>query len=35
MNKEKGIKADGGSVFEWGSVTKLTVWVSHAALGAR
>ena len=28
MNKEKGIKADDGSVFEWGSVTKLTVWVS-------
>ena len=28
MDKEKGIKADDGSVFEWGSVTKLTVWVS-------
>ena len=28
MNKEKGIKADDDSVFEWGSVTKLTVWVS-------
>ncbi|MBP2620148.1 serine hydrolase [Streptococcus panodentis] len=28
MDKEKGIKADDSSVFEWGSVTKLTVWVS-------
>ena len=28
MNKEKGIKADDDSVFEWGSVTKLTVWLS-------
>ena len=28
MNKEKGVKADDGSVFEWGSVTKLTVWIS-------
>ncbi|MCC3172872.1 serine hydrolase domain-containing protein [Streptococcus sanguinis] len=28
MNKEKGVKADDGSVFEWGSVTKLTVWLS-------
>ena len=28
MNKEKGVKADDDSVFEWGSVTKLTVWVS-------
>ena len=28
MDKEKGIKADDDSVFEWGSVTKLTVWVS-------
>ena len=28
MNKEKGIKADDDSVFEWGSVTKLTIWVS-------
>lgn len=28
MDKEKGIKADDGSVFEWGSVTKLTIWVS-------
>ncbi|MBP2619969.1 MULTISPECIES: serine hydrolase domain-containing protein [Streptococcus] len=28
MDKEKGVKADDDSVFEWGSVTKLTVWVS-------
>lgn len=28
MDKEKGIKADDNSVFEWGSVTKLTVWIS-------
>ncbi len=35
MDKEKGIKADDDSVFEWGSVTKLTVWVCYAALGAR
>ena len=28
INKEKGIKADDDSIFEWGSVTKLTVWVS-------
>ena len=28
MNKEKDIKADDDSIFEWGSVTKLTVWVS-------
>ena len=28
MDKEKGIKADDDSVFEWGSVTKLTVWLS-------
>ena len=28
MNKEKDIKADDDSVFEWGSVTKLTVWIS-------
>jgi len=28
MNKEKGVKADDDSVFEWGSVTKLTVWIS-------
>ena len=28
MDKEKGIKADDDSVFEWGSVTKLTIWVS-------
>ena len=28
MNKEKGVKADDSSVFEWGSVTKLTVWLS-------
>ena len=28
MNKEKGVKADDSSVFEWGSVTKLTIWVS-------
>ncbi len=28
MDKEKGIKADDDSIFEWGSVTKLTVWVS-------
>ncbi|WP_164828434.1 serine hydrolase, partial [Streptococcus sp. DD11] len=28
MDKEKGIKTDDSSVFEWGSVTKLTVWVS-------
>ena len=28
MDKEKDIKADDDSVFEWGSVTKLTVWVS-------
>lgn len=28
MDKEKGIKADDDSVFEWGSVTKLTVWIS-------
>ncbi len=28
MDKEKDIKADDDSVFEWGSVTKLTVWLS-------
>ncbi|WP_314831254.1 serine hydrolase domain-containing protein [uncultured Streptococcus sp.] len=28
MNKEKGIKADDNSVFEWGSVGKLAIWVS-------
>ena len=28
MDKEKGIRADDDSVFEWGSVTKLTVWIS-------
>ena len=28
MDKEKGVKADDDNVFEWGSVTKLTVWVS-------
>ena len=28
MDKEKGIKADDDSVFEWGSITKLTVWIS-------
>ncbi|RSI09177.1 serine hydrolase domain-containing protein [Streptococcus sanguinis] len=28
MDREKGIKADDDSVFEWGSVTKLTVWIS-------
>ena len=28
MNKEKRVKADDDSVFEWGSVTKLTVWIS-------
>ena len=28
MNKEKGIKADENSVFEWGSVGKLAIWVS-------
>lgn len=28
MNKEKGIKADDSSVFEWGSVGKLAIWVS-------
>ena len=28
MDKEKGIKADDDSVFEWGSVTKLTIWLS-------
>ena len=28
MDKEKGVKADDDSVFEWGSVTKLTVWLS-------
>ena len=28
MNKEKDIKADDDSIFEWGSVTKLTVWLS-------
>ena len=28
MDKEKDIKADDDSIFEWGSVTKLTVWVS-------
>ena len=28
MDKEKGVTADDDSVFEWGSVTKLTVWVS-------
>ena len=27
-DKEKGIKADDDSVFEWGSVTKLTIWIS-------
>ena len=27
-DKEKGIKVDEKSVFEWGSVTKLTVWIS-------
>ena len=28
MDKEKGLQTDDNSVFEWGSVTKLTVWVS-------
>ena len=28
MNKEKKVKTDDSSIFEWGSVTKLTVWVS-------
>ena len=28
MDKEKGIKVDKDSVFEWGAVTKLTVWIS-------
>ena len=28
MDKEKGIKADDDSVFEWGSAGKLMVWVS-------
>ena len=28
MNKDKGLKADDSSVFDWGSVGKLTVWVS-------
>ena len=28
MDKKKGIPADDESVFEWGSVTKLTIWVS-------
>ena len=28
MDKEKGIKADNSSVFDWGSVTKLTVWIA-------
>ncbi|KXT83033.1 Beta-lactamase [Streptococcus sp. DD11] len=28
MDKENKVKADDDSVFEWGSVTKLTVWVS-------
>ena len=28
MNKEKKVKTDDSSVLEWGSVTKLTVWVS-------
>ena len=28
MDKEKGVTADDDSVFEWGSVTKLTVWLS-------
>ena len=28
MDKEKGIKVDNDSVFEWGSTGKLTIWVS-------
>ena len=28
INKEKGLETGYDSVFEWGSVTKLTVWVS-------
>ena len=28
MNKEKKVKTDDSSVLEWGSVTKLTVWIS-------
>ena len=28
MNKEKKVKTYDSSIFEWGSVTKLTVWVS-------
>ncbi|MBP2621559.1 serine hydrolase [Streptococcus panodentis] len=28
MDKEKGLKADDDSVFEWGSAAKLMVWVS-------
>ena len=32
MDKEKGLKADEETVFEWGSITKLTVWVSAMQL---
>ena len=28
MNKEKKLAVDDSSVFEWGSTTKITVWVS-------
>ena len=32
MDKEKGVKADDDSVFEWGSVSKLAVWISAMQL---
>lgn len=35
MDKEKKLAVDDSSVFEWGSVTKLTVWVSVMQLWAR
>lgn len=28
MNKEKKLAVDDSSAFEWGSTTKITVWVS-------
>ena len=35
MDKEKKLAVDDSSVFEWGSATKLTVWVSVMQLWAR
>ena len=28
IDKEKQTKADDSTIFEWGSITKLTVWIS-------